>query len=155
MSGKWLGLTVSGDIVTMVGLDCSDQDYIPEVLVDQTMKLQSGDRLEAYNFMYKRVFDYVNENDFSDVVIKSSALSRNTKLAHLKSAELRGVVLAACAASNAKAVQLAKAVVSKTFGERKADEYISDESFWEDEIDGSIRKSSREAALLVLSKTGK
>lgn len=155
MSGKWLGIKVSGDVITMVGLDCSDKDYIPDVLVDQTMKLQSGDRLEAYNFMYKRVLDYINENGFSDVVIKSSALSRNTKLSHLKSAELRGVVLAACSASNANAVQLAKAVVSKTFGERKADEYISDESFWADEINGSIRKSSREAALLVLSKTGK
>jgi hypothetical protein len=52
---------------------------------------------------------------------------------HLEAAELRGVVLAALATAT-KTVTIQKAKISKTFGKRKADEYLKDDSFWSGEV---------------------
>ncbi len=81
-----------------------------------------------------------------------SALSlAGTKKAHLDAAEFRGVVLCA-AASATKVITLAKATISKGFGERKADEYLVDDAFWNESVAGApLRNGSREAALLILA----
>jgi hypothetical protein len=47
---------------------------------------------------------------------------------------------------------LAKAQVSRNFGERKADEYLKDDGFWKKAvIGGKLRSGSREAALVILA----
>lgn len=80
----------------------------------------------------------------------SAASKRGAGLAHLRSAELRGVVAAALDASGANVIMVNKGVVSKTFGERKVDEYVADNAFWRGRITGSLRKGSREAAFLTI-----
>ena len=76
------------------------------------------------------------------------------KLAHLESAEVRGVVIAAsrsvCPVSCVKT-----ATISRTFGKRKVDEIVRDEAFWKENVAGvPLRAGSREAALLLIADRG-
>jgi hypothetical protein len=69
----------------------------------------------------------------------------------LISAEVRGVIIAA-AASVCEVKVVSKAVISRTYGERKVDEYLDDDAFWNEHTQGGkLRKMSREAAMLVVA----
>ena len=73
------------------------------------------------------------------------------KLAHLESAELRGVVIAA-ARSICPVRSVTKATISRRFGERSVDEYVADDEFWSENVQGvHLRAGSREAALLLIA----
>lgn len=152
MSEKWAGITVSGDNVVLVCLEFDDQGDA-SVIEDVTLRLQNGSRPEAYRTMSERVIQYLEENETEYAVIKGSAVSQRGRatLAHFESAELRGAVMTAASQSNAEVILLKKAVISRTFGDRKADDYVADDDFWEDSLAGTIRKGSREAALLILA----
>ena len=151
MSKTWLGVHVAGDAVTIV---CAAVDHTGPItiLADETWKLQSGDRSKAFRTMYTRLADYANEQKIDQVVIKESAISLGgMKKAHLQAAELRGVTICALA-SACDVKQVAKAAISRNFGERKADEYIKDDGFWKDNLTGApMRSGSREAAMLILA----
>lgn len=151
MAERWVGVSVSGDKVILV--DASIDADGPIVIVsDQSAKLQSGDRARAYAVIHNQVVDYLRENKIQKVVVKASALSTgSTKMAHLEAAELRGIVIAA-AASCCDVSLLAKGHISRTFGNRKVDEYVKDEKFWAAEIEGApLRSGSREAAMVLLA----
>ena len=151
MDQAWLGVTISSEKITAVHAIVSPGVAL-EIVADTTWTLQSGERPAAYDVAYRWVADYVKEHGIRRVFIKASALSTgSTKLAHLQSAELRGVVIAA-AASSCPTTLLAKAQLSKTFGDRKVDDYIADASFWEKEALGKpLRTGSRGAAFLLLA----
>jgi len=150
MVERWLGLVVSGGKIAAVEAEVPSEGPLV-VQADLTWGLQKGDRPSAYCVMHRHIADYISENRIARVVVKASAISKSATLAHLEAAELRGVVLSA-AASVAKTVALAKANVSRTFGERKADEYIADASFWGAEVTGAnLRGGSREAAFMLLA----
>lgn len=151
MSEQWLGIVVSGSQFIAVHLEIDGDDAI---LSNQfTWKLQSGDQPIAYATMYDRVKDYIENNRVQHVVIKASAVGQNSiKLSHLKSAELRGVICAASVAGGATTALVQKGTISRTFGSRKVDDYVKDDSFWENKVDGTLTKGRREAALLVLSR---
>ena len=154
MAKKWLGVVVSGSQINVVHLDIDNDDA--SVINQFTWKLQSGDEVRAYTEMSERVSDYIKNNSIDNVVIKSSAVGQNRPtLAHLKSAELRGAVSVAASGAGANTQLVQKAVISRTFGERKADEYVNDNSFWEENITGDLTKGRREAALLILSQKDK
>ncbi len=155
MSEKWCGITVSGDNVIMVCLEF-DVHGNATVIEDTTLRLQDGSRPEAYRTMYERAHQHLEENKIEFVAIKGSAVSQRGRatLAHFESAELRGVVMAAASQSPADVISIKKAVISRTFGDRKADEYVADDDFWEDAINDTIRKGSRESALLILAARG-
>lgn len=148
---KWVGITVNGESLNLVSLEFRDGDESPSVLEDLTWKLQTGAKPLSYNVMYDRIRNYLRENGIKYVAIKESAASQNTSLSHLHAAELRGVVMAAASAASSDVRTVKKAVISRTFGERKADEYISDDGFWESSLEGTLRKGSRETALIVIS----
>lgn len=150
MTERWIGLVVSGDKV--VAVDAKVPEAGPLVIQgDHSWKLQEGDRALAYRVMHQQVADYIKENRISRAVLKASALSLGSvKKAHLEAAELRGVVM--CAAASATTVQtLAKAHISRTFGDRKVDEYLIDQDFWASEVAGALRAGSREAAMILLA----
>lgn len=151
MSERWLGLVVGSDGIEAVDLEVPRTGSLV-VQMQARWKLQAGSRPKAYALMYRRIFDYVRENGIRHVVLKGSALAKATKMAHLEAAELRGVAAAACA-EHADAIFSLRAQVSKTFGERDADEYLRDTSFWKSEVTGDLTATRREAALLVLAKT--
>lgn len=146
-----LGVVVSGDSLQVVHLDASQPKPI---LINQfTWKLQSGDVVDAYYCMHERVRDYVANHGVCEVIIKASAVGQSRPtLAHLHSAELRGVVSVGAKAGGATTRLVQKAVISRTFGDRKADQYVQDDAFWQDALDGDLAKGRREAALLVLSQ---
>jgi hypothetical protein len=107
--------------------------------------------------MLDRLSGYIREQGISKAVLKESALPLKgaPKMALLHSAELRGVAMAA-AASACDTKTVAKASISKGFGKRKADEYLKDDDFWEETIEGvALRAGSREAALLILASAKK
>lgn len=152
MSERWLGVVVQGDRVTMVDAEVPDDGGKITILADIPYKLQSGDRASAYSAIAKQIRDYVKENNIKKCVMKASAvpLQGRPNLALLESAELRGVVCCALA-DTAPVETTTKARISRTFGERKADEYIADDKFWEDNTTGDLRGGSREAALVILA----
>src|SRR4051794_35978812 len=96
MTGKWLGVVVSGDRVTLVEATVSDNGPI-EIVQDRHLRLQKGDKPDAYHVMHQQIRDYAKENKIEKSVIKGSAVSRKggAKLANLESAELRGVAICA------------------------------------------------------------
>jgi hypothetical protein len=117
------------------------------------MTLQAGERPSAYRAIHDRVENYLREHGVDTVVVKESALppgGRGVTKALLESAEVRGVVVAAAASvSNVRIVS--RATLSRTFGDRTADEYLNDDTFWSSEMLGMKARAFREAALIVLA----
>lgn len=151
MANRWLGMVVSGDKVTIVDVEV-DGDKPLVLQNDDTWTLQSGNRSEAYATMSQQAADYVRENGIKRVVIKESAVTKSAAtMALLHSAELRGAVMAALGAVVPVEVR-SKASISKTYGERKVDEYVADGDFWKKQVNGvNLRAGSREAAMLLLA----
>jgi len=148
---EWLGVVVSGGQFNAVHLSIDGTNA--EVNNQFTWKLQTGNESEAYAAIYERVKDYVANNSIQNVVIKASAVGKNKPtLAHLKSAELRGVITAASVAGGAETDLVQKGSISRTFGDRKVDEYVKDDSFWRGKALEDLTKGRREAAILILSQ---
>jgi len=152
MAEEWMGIVASGSQLNAVHLQLDGDDA---VLTNQfTWKLQSGDETLAYAAMYERVKEYIENNAVKYVVIKASAVVKNKPilLAHLKSAEMRGIICVASVAGGATTKLLQKGVISRTFGDRNVDAYVKDNTFWDDQELGDLKKGRREAAILVLSQ---
>ncbi|RHW17664.1 hypothetical protein D1610_09490 [Sphingomonas gilva] len=153
MAERWLGLTASKEAVVVVDATIPDDDGPILINADDTWRVQKGDRPAAYNVLHQQCADYVRENGIDSVVVKASAVAGkgSATLGFLLSAEVRGVVLAA-AASQCPVKALSKAVISKTYGDRKVDEYVADDAFWAAQTTGgNLRKLSREAAMLLIA----
>ena len=154
MAKRWLGLSASKEGVIYVDAEIPDDDDAPiVVLSDDTWKVQKGDRAAAYNVLHQQCADYLRENHIDGVVVKASAVMGKgaARLGMLQSAEVRGVVIAA-AGSVCSVKQLTKGVVSRTYGERNVDDYVADDSFWDEQTTGGkLRKMSREVAMLLIA----
>lgn len=154
MAERWLGITVSGERLIVVDAEVPAVGPLT-IIADQHIDLPKGDRAKAYGTIHRQVVDYVTEKKIARVIIKESALSLGgMKKGHLLSAELRGVVMCACA-SVCPTTQVSKASVSRNFGERKSDDYIGDDDFWTAEVGGKLRAGSREAVLYMIAVRGK
>ena len=114
---RWLGVLVSGDKVTAVDAEIPVTGPLV-IQADYSWRLQQGARPAAYYVMYQRIANYVQENGIAHVVVKESAISLGARMSksHLQSAELRGVA-AAAASSIVKTTFIAKAKISKSFGD--------------------------------------
>jgi hypothetical protein len=157
MANRCAGFVVVGDTVTVVDAEIpNDSDEPVTIITDVTWKLQKGEKAPAYAVLHQRCVDYIRENKVNSVVIKASALPTGAaRLGLLTSAEVRGVIIAA-AASVCSVKILSKAVISRTYGERKVDEYVEDDAFWDAQTEGGkLRKMSREAAMLVIAARNK
>jgi hypothetical protein len=154
MAERCVGFVIVGEVVTVVDVELPDSlDEPLTIVADDTWKLQAGEKPSGYTVLHQRCADYLRENGVGSVVVKASALpiSGAPKLSLLTSAELRGVVIAA-AASVCEVRVLSKAAISKTYGERKVDEYLQDDGFWDGQTQGGrLRKTSREAAMLLIA----
>lgn len=153
MAQRCVGFVVVGEVVTVVDAEIPDDADDPVTIVaDSSWKLQKGERAPAYVVLHQRCYDYLRENGVGSVVVKASALHQGaSRLGLLTSAELRGVIMAA-AASVCEVKVLSKAVISRTYGDRKVDEYLQDDDFWEEKTKGGkLRKTSREAAMLIIA----
>ena len=149
-----VGLVVVGQVVTVVDAHVPDDKEVPiEVIMDATWNLQTGERPPAFAVLHQRCVDYLTEHKIGSVVVKASALTTGpAKLALLESAEVRGVVMAASATAGCSVEVLSKQTVSRTYGDRKVDEYLKDDAFWNDRAAGQkLRKTSREAAMLLIA----
>jgi hypothetical protein len=151
MLERWIGVVVASDRVTAVDAEVPDSGPLV-ILADHSWPLQKGDRALAYRVLHQQVADYCKEHEIKRAIIKGSAVSLGgTKKVHLEAAELRGVVISACA-TVANTDMVAKATISRTFGKRKVDDYIGDNNFWTQEVVGvALRIGSREAAMVLLA----
>lgn len=153
MSNHRAGVVVVGETVTVVHAEIPNDGEDPIVILsDSPWTLQQGDRGVALWVLHQRCQNFCEQHDIQMVVVKASALPQSgVRLAVLESAEVRGVVIAA-AASKTKVAILSKARISKSYGDRKVDEYLKDDSFWSAQITGAkLKKTSREAAMLILA----
>lgn len=153
MIGRCVGFVVVGELVTVVDTEIpADASQPVTIVADDSWRLQEGDKGSAYAVLHQRCADYLRENAISMAIVKASALpTGSAKLGLLHSAEVRGVIIAA-AASVCDVKVISKAVISRTYGDRKVDEYLQDTAFWEEQTEGGkLRKTSREAAMLVIA----
>jgi hypothetical protein len=154
MPKRWLGMSTSKDAVIVVDVRIPDDEDMPiEILLDESWKVQNGKRAAAYSVLHQQCADYVHENQIEAVFVKASAVMGrgSAKLGLLTGAEVRGVVMAA-AGGLCPTSELSKGVISKTYGERKVDEYCADDAFWaENTVGGQLRKLSRETAMLLIA----
>ncbi|MDD1963752.1 hypothetical protein NPS29_00305 [Pseudomonas putida] len=153
MALHYMGFVVAGEDVVVLEAEIPDDADDPiTIIMDKTWNLANGDRCAAYATMFQRCSDYLRERKIDKALIKASALPQSAaKLGLLESAELRGVVIAACA-SVCETKVMKKANISRTFGDRKVDEYLKDDDFWDEHVDGGkLRKGSREAAMLIVA----
>lgn len=155
MSQRRVGFVISGNSVILVDAKIPmDQGDPIEIIGDHTWPLQKGDRPAAYDVMYNRCSNFLNEAKVDSAIVKASATSKSTTLSHLNSAELRGVIIAA-AAGVCPVRTLAKGVISRTYGNRKVDEYLKDDDFWaKSTTGGNLRKASREAMMILIASRG-
>ncbi len=142
-------VVVSEKIVLAEGL--INGDGTVTVVKDETFDLEKGDRQLAYVVMHKRIKDRLSQG-IDQVLLKASSGGQNAATsAVLHAAELRGVFLSAVP-DGLPVRQLQKNSLSRTFGSRKVDEYLKDDTFFAEKFGGaSLRKGSREAAFLLLS----
>jgi len=153
MTVRWLGLSALKDSVVAVDAEIPGDDGPIVIKFDDTWKIQKGDRGAAYKVLHQQCADYIKENGIDAVMVKASAVAGkgSATLGLLLSAEVRGVVIAA-SASQCSVKALSKAVISKTYGNRKVDEYVADDTFWDDKTTGGkLRRLSRETAMLLIS----
>lgn len=152
MVERCVGFVVVGKAVTLVDAEIPDGADDPLTIVaDDTWRLQQGETAPAYAVLHQRCTNYLRENRVGSVVVKASALPTGApRLGLLTSAEVRGVIIAA-AASVCEVKIVPKALISRTYGDRKVDEYLQDDDFWDEKTEGGkLRKTSREAAMLVV-----
>jgi hypothetical protein len=100
--------------------------------------------------------NFLRDGNIERAVIKGSATTRSAAtLALLHSAEVRGVIIAG-AATAAEVSIVQKGLVSRTYGDRNVDDYLSDDAFWKRETIGiALRKTSREAVMYVIATRAK
>jgi hypothetical protein len=156
MTERQLGIVVVGDTVTVVDAIVPDDAAKPiEINGDTNWTLQVGDRPAAYDVLSRRCVNFLRENGIRRVLVKASATTRGSAtIALLQSAEVRGVVIAA-AASVALVRTLAKNHISRNYGDRNVDEYLRDDAFWAAQTTGGrLRKTSREAAMIIIAARG-
>ena len=157
MPKRYIGLVASSDFVTVVEGEFPDSEDEPISIVgDTTWKVQKGDRPSAYAVLHQLCVDHVRENKVDGVVVKASAVPQGPgkpKIGLLHSAEVRGVVMAAAASVCENTVELSAASISRNYGDRKIAEYVADDAFWEQvTTGGKLRKTSREAAMLLVAQ---
>jgi hypothetical protein len=155
MPDRWLGVVVGSEKVTVVDVTVPAKGPII-IQGDHSWPLQRGERPAAYRVMHQQLGDYAREHGIVRAIVKGSALSRGgTKQAHLEAAELRGVVLAALSDVTETSIA-SKAHISRTFGNRKVDEYLKDDAFWKANVTGgNLRNGSREAAMVLVAGRSK
>lgn len=152
MADNLIGVVVGSDYVDVVLLQKVGSDTFT-VEDESTFSLQTGDRPAAYNILHGQFCDYIQQHGAVCVCFKQSALSQGaTKMVHLQAAELRGVMQAAAAASSAEVRLVNKASVSRTFGDRKVDEYLKDNGYWDRLGLADLKKGLREAAFVILAE---
>lgn len=154
MTERWLGITASTESVLVVDAEIPDDSSAPIVIVsDASWAVQKGDRASAYAVLHQQCADYVHDHNIDRVIIKASAVAGkgSATLGLLHGAEVRGVLMAA-ASAHCSVTALTKALISKTYGNRKVDEYVADDGFWAANTSGkSLRKMSREPAMLLIA----
>jgi hypothetical protein len=152
MSQKLAGIKVSGDTLQVVVLA---QDAAGDfTLTDQSaLKLPKGERPDACRTLHGQLADYLKQRKVDHVCIIGSAVmpGRSATLALLQSAEMRGVAMAA-AASVADTKLATKSSISRSWGDRKFEEYIKDDKFWDVLNVPDLKKGMREAALVIISQ---
>ena len=155
MPERWVGIVVTGDKAIVVDAEVHDEGQLI-LQNDETWKLQGGNRASAYNVIGQQCRDYLRASTVSKVLVKGSAVSLGgTKIGHLRSAELRGVIMGS-AASICSVKEFSKAALSRNFGDRKVDEYTKDDDFWTTHFTGKdLRTGSREAAIMLLAESGR
>jgi len=154
MSERCVGMVVEGETVWVVDADVPEDPELPvNILADNKWNLQDGDRATALSVMLRRCASHIKENKVicAYVMASGAPLGRARVEPLLKSAELRGVVIAA-AAQHAVVKMVLKKAVSRTFGDQKFDEYCKDDAFWKAHTTGkALRKTSRPAAMVVVA----
>jgi hypothetical protein len=156
VSERWASFVVSGDTITVIEADVPDNEEDPiEILSDATWKVQKGDRPQAYDILYSRCVNFLQDANIERAVIKASATSKGGGLSMLHSAEVRGVIIAAAATAGEVTI-VQKSLVSRTYGDGNVNDYVARDSFWKAHTKGgALRKTSREAAMYLIATQAK
>jgi hypothetical protein len=148
MAEKIAGIKVTSDKAEVVILNHDAGDF--ELVRSFKLTLQKGELPEAYRILAQQVDARLRAEEVECSCIKATETGGMIRKSQVESAETRGVVIAAAAAV-AKVKLMKKSSASKTFGDRKVDEYLGDGQFWEDEGLEDLPKGMREAAFAAIA----
>ena len=156
MAKRWAGIVVSGSEVCVVDAEVpTDKDEPISILSENKWTLQKGDAPSAYGVMYNRCVSFLRENKIELAVIKESAAGKGMGIAMLRSAELRGVIMAAATCAT-RVAMASKSGVTKTYGKRTVKEYIDDDDFWKEQTDSAhLKKWAREPTMYLVALRNK
>jgi hypothetical protein len=135
-------------------------DAKPVVLQHDTIQFGASEpRVDGLVQLRSRVKTLIENTSPDEVLVKpfepqslQPRLRRNITAAWFETAEVRGVVAEAARATATATSFRAGATVSRTVGARKKDEYVADDSYWEEEVDGALPKGFREVAIIAISR---
>lgn len=154
MSERCVGVVVEGGTVWIVDAEVPDDpEKAVEIVADNKWDLQDGERPTAFEIISRRCAKYMKENDVSRAFIKATVtpLGKAKVAPLLRSAELRGAIIAACA-THAKVKLVSKTQISRSYGDRSFDEFCKDDGFWQSMTKGKdLRKTSRPAAMILIA----
>jgi Holliday junction resolvasome RuvABC endonuclease subunit len=144
-----LSLRPAGKEITYVLIKNDKSEKL--TLIDQGMLkiVKSTSRTADIGELFKQVKKLIAKHQVNQILIKASASTQNMNLAHLHTAEVRG--LCVTAAISAK-VPVKLITPSATFAQSgKVKESLKNDELFERNIEGELPKTKRDVALLVLN----
>lgn len=134
------------------GEDCAITYYV-------CIEAGKGARAEGLAAIRMRVCDLVKTQAPDEVVYKplenealKPASKRNIQMSWFQTAEVRGVAAEAAHSAGFPVAARDAASVTRSLGGRAGRDYVADDAFWRDQVDGNLsNKKFRVAALMALS----
>ncbi|WDE96007.1 hypothetical protein PQO03_09805 [Lentisphaera profundi] len=120
-------------------------------LLDQgTLKLvKNTSRASDIGELFKLVKKFMATQQVNYVLIKGSASTQDMNLAHLHTAEIRGICVAAAATAKVPAKLVTPGATFAQSG--KVKDSLKDDDLFNRNIEGELPKTKRDLALLVLN----
>jgi Holliday junction resolvasome RuvABC endonuclease subunit len=144
-----LSLRPAGKEITYVLIKNDDSEKL-ELMGQGSLKLvKSTSRTTDIAELYKQLKKLITSHQVNFVLIKASVSSQSMTLAHLHTAEIRGIC--SVAATIAK-VQVKLVTPAATFAQSgKVKDTLKNDDLFERNISGDLPKTKRDLALLVLN----
>ncbi len=153
MSPRWIGMVVVSDKVTFVNAEVRPVGPIV-VRAEHTWVLGTGERAAEYRAMQQRFSEYAADNQIARAILRASEQKpASPRRVHFETAELRGAIMCALAASVSVECVM-KSSISRTLGNWNVDDVVANQVLWSQLVCGvNLTAAGRAAAIYVLYRS--
>ena len=148
-----LSLRPAGKEIVFVLIKSDDSEKL--TLIEQGMLkiVKNTSRTADIGELFKQLKKLIATHQVNQILIKGSASTQNMNLAHLHTAEVRGLCVTAAITSKVPAKLITPAATFAISG--KVKETLKNDELFERHIEGELPKTKRDLALLVLNNLEK